>query len=125
MASTALSTAPTTYLQSSSFDLLDPSGTSLIGSLARNTNLQRIHWAHCFGNDAQNQTGINFVSFAVDPRAAFSNGANSGYCIFTSNERLIINLGANITTASHIIDIRAYMHESVVFDSTGIRAVRD
>lgn len=126
LASTYLTSAPITYLACDSFDILDSSSSSLIGHLARNRNIQKIHWAHCFGNDVMNQTGVNFVSFAIDPRDAFGKGSNSGFVVFTGNESLRINLSSAITTASHIIDIRAYMHESIQFTpQNGIKAIRD
>lgn len=126
LASTYLTTAPCTYLAADSFDILDSSSSSLIGHLARNRSIAKIHWAHCYGNEVANQTGVNYVSFAVNPREAFSNGSNSGYVIYTGNEVLRISLGTNITTASHVIDIRAYMHENVEFTTNGgIRAIRD
>lgn len=126
LSATYLTTAPLTYIAADSFDIADSSSSSLIGGLARNRNIQRIHWASCFQNEGVNQTGINFVSFAVDPRAAFSQGSNSGYCIFTGNEVLKINLSAATTAASHQIEIRAWMQESVLFDVNGdIKALRD
>lgn len=125
LVSTANSTAPVTYLASSSFDILDGNNASLIGFLARNRNLQKLHYGQSYANNVMTQTGINYCSWAADPRAAFGQGQVSGFAIFTGQETLRITLPSTITTASHIIDVRAWMYENIAFTPSGIRAVRD
>jgi hypothetical protein len=125
LASTANTTAPITYLPSSGLDILDGNGNSLLGAVNRNRNIQKIHYASVINNDCLVQTGLNFISWSSDPRGAFSSGQANGYCVFTGDQVLRLTTGSTTTSASHILDIRAYMLESVVFQNGELKAIRD
>ena len=104
---------------------MDSNGNSLLGAVNRNRNIQKIHYASVLNNDALVQTGLNLISWSADPRGAFAVGQANGYCLFTGSEVLRLTTGSTTTSASHIIDIRAYMMESVVFHNGELKAIRD
>ncbi len=103
---------------------MDGSGASLIGSFARDSNTRAIQWANTMGNEAYNSLGQEMISFCVDPISAYSKGANSGYCIMTGTETLVMKTNASLTSASYQIDIRMYMYEQLVVHQGQLKSTR-
>jgi hypothetical protein len=112
------------YENVESFDVLDSSGSSLIGYFPRNHTTQQIQWAQLMANNAYNDLGFNFISFGSDPQATFANGDNGGYAVITGQEQYQFTTLSTLVAGSYVVDIRGYMMENVIYDKGVLRATR-
>lgn len=112
------------YHKVKNFDIYDSSGSSLIGFYQRDLQTSQIDFANNWANRAFLVSGFNINSFSSNPRSAFSNGINSGFAIFTGNERLVFQCSDTLASGSYVIDIRAYMHENLVYSNSILKTTR-
>ena len=113
----AVSTGLVNYIRMDSFDVLDSQGASLNGFYNRDVQTQQISWAQNFGNNAWTNSNFAISCWSADPRNAFACGQNSGYCIMSGNEYISFNTPSTLASNSYIIDIRAWVHESIIIDA--------
>lgn len=134
--STADITSPSAqnlYFQVKNYDIYDSQGSSLIGYYQRDIQTSQIDFANNWGNRAftatwgtvpANNTGINIMSWASNPRASFATGVNSGYAIFTGQETLSFTCDSGLVGGQYQIDIRGYMHEFVTYKDNLLKTTR-
>lgn len=114
----------TSFIRMLNFDILDAQGASCIGFYLRDQQTQQIDYSANYGNQAWLNKGFQIMSWSNNPRAAFATGQNNGYFIFTGNEYLTFNTPAGLANDSYIIDVRGYMHESLIGDRGSLKTTR-
>jgi hypothetical protein len=111
----ALSGSSTTsFTQLSSYNLLNSSGTSLIGGQIVSDRVAQLalnKWWSLSSFSTEGYTGVNdsFVymwSFSSDPSKTHHSGANQNYHVMHGNEQLILNFSSTLATA-YTIDVFA------------------
>jgi hypothetical protein len=106
--------ATTTFTQLASFNLLNSSGTSLIGGQVVSDRVSQLalnKWWSISSFSTEGYTGVNnsFVymwSFSSDPSKTSHSGANQNYHSFQGNEQAILNFASTLGTA-YTIDVFA------------------
>lgn len=102
-----------TYTAIDTYDLLDASGNSLLGSTPKGLYEQIYEYATCFNNKFRKLINFNFIPFSQDPVADFTTGSNNGYQPMTGFERLTFTTPAGLSSASYSIDIVAYVQDEI------------
>ena len=102
-----------TYTAIDNYDLLDSSGSSLIGYTRKGLNEQLYEYSTCFDNKFRKLINFNVIAFSQDPVSDFVSGSNCGYQPLTTYERLSITMGAGLASASYLIDVIAYVQDEL------------
>lgn len=102
-----------TYTAIDNYDLLDPSGSSLIGFTRKGLYEQLYEYSTCFDNKFRKLINFNCIMFSQDPVQDFVSGQNNGYQPLTTYERLSFTTPAGLSTANYTIDIFAYVQDEL------------
>lgn len=102
-----------TYTAIDTYDLLDSSGSSLIGYTRKGFYEDLYDYATCFDNKFRKLINFNSIMFSQDPVADFTLGQNNGYQPMTTYERLSFTTPAGLSSANYTIDIICYVQDEL------------
>jgi hypothetical protein len=106
-----------------SFDLVDSNGTSLTGHYRHSaTECKSILYIEHFHNRFNQNSNFLSFSWAADPADAYRNGHNSGFCAFTSFERLSFTTGSGLTPGDFELIVLARVYSEAKIERGEIRA---
>ena len=106
-----------TYTAIDTYDIVDGSGNSLLGSTQKNSSEQLLEYATCFDNKFRKLINFNFVPFSSDPVSDYTQGTCAGYQVFTGFERLQFRTPSGLSSGSYLLDIIAFVQDDLVIRS--------
>lgn len=106
-----------TYTAIDTYDIVDASGNSLLGSTQKNSQEQQMEYATCFNNKFRKLINFNFVPFSSDPVSDYTMGTGNGFQPFTSFERLQFKTPSGLSPGAYLLDIVAFVQDDLVIKS--------
>jgi len=104
-------------IASYTYDLVDGSGNSLLGSTQKNNQDQLMEYATCFDNKFRKLINFNFIPFSSDPTSDYTLGTGTGYQCFSGFERLQFWTPSGLSPGSYLLDIIAFVQDDLVIRS--------